>query len=78
MRLAIEENRRVFSAKAQLFHTRANLRRRRNQIRIDQHISLRGDHKVTGKVPAAHVIKIVGNSERREGRGPIGIYFPAE
>jgi len=62
VRLAVEQNLDVTPAKAQLLHTRPDLRRRASEVCIDEDISFWRDDEVAGKVLASHVVQVVGNS----------------
>ncbi len=75
MGLTIYEDSRVLPAKAQLFDTRAYLRRRGDEVRIYEDVSFRRDNKVAGKVLATHVVEVVRNFEWRNGCRPRRVYF---
>jgi hypothetical protein len=75
MSLTIYEDFRVLPAKAQLFDTRAYLRRRGNEVRIYEDVPFRRDNKVAGKVLATHVVEVVRDFEWRNGCRPRRVYF---
>src|ERR1700722_18211062 len=74
MSLTIYEDFRVLPAKAQLFDTRAYLRRRGNEVRVYQDVSFRRDNKIAGKVLTTHV-EVVRDFEWRNGSRPRRVYF---
>ena len=75
--LAVEEDFCVTPFETEMLDALANLRRRGFEVGVDQDVpGGRGD-EVSGEVLAADVVKVIGDLEWRERRGPLGVFFGA-
>jgi hypothetical protein len=75
VRLAVEQEFRIRPLEPQLLHARANLRRRRFEVGVDQDVPVRRGDEVCRQVLTADIVEIVSDLERRQRRRPLRIDF---
>ncbi len=73
VRLAIEQDFRLRPLEPQLLHARANLRRRRFEIGVDQYVPGARGNEVCRQLLAADIVKAISDPERRQRRRPLEI-----
>jgi len=75
--VADEEDFDVAPVKAELLDAVADLWWRGLEVGVDEDVALRRGDEVGREVAAADVVKVVGDAEGREGRGPVGVLVGA-
>jgi len=73
VRLAVEQGFRIRPLEPQLLHARANLRRRRFEVGVDEDVPGRRGDEVCAQLLAADIVKVIGDLERRQRRRPLGV-----
>ena len=71
--LRVEQDLGVVVLEAKLLNAGADLWRRGREVGVDEDIALGCSDQVAGQIAAADVVKIVGDLEGREWRGPVGV-----
>ncbi len=70
--VADEEDFGIAPVEAELFHTMANLRRRRGEIGVDEDVAFRRDDKIGGEIARADVVEVARDAEGSDWGGPRG------
>jgi hypothetical protein len=58
---------------AKFFHAGADKGRRADEVGVDEDVAVRRSDEVGGEVTATDVVEVVGDLERGEGSGPLGV-----